>query len=227
MSPEDRARLEAIEHELAAHDRTGSICLHMQACCSIGSGEHVEWLLKFVRECEVDASLAANVAANANHRAEQAEMERNQARGLLTVETALREAFERNLGNLLARIHRDGGHYQAQHGTEKAAADADALVVEMLQAREQLGAAPKLWSCPECAFEFNEQHEDVEGGYSCPLCQLDAAVCVLKALQVTRTDWPAEATINNQPVSCLDACDDTFDADALSAFAKIAHLVKP
>ena len=32
--------------------------------------------------------------------------------------------LEAALGNLLAVIHRDGGHYQAEHGTEKAVADA-------------------------------------------------------------------------------------------------------
>lgn len=34
----------------------------------------------------------------------------------------------RHLSNLLARIHRDGGHYEAEHGTDKAVADADARV---------------------------------------------------------------------------------------------------
>lgn len=32
------------------------------------------------------------------------------------------------LGELLATIHRDGGHYQATHGTEKAVADAHAII---------------------------------------------------------------------------------------------------
>lgn len=39
------------------------------------------------------------------------------------------------LGNLLAVIHRDGGHYQDQHGLNKACADAKTLVLEE---REQL-----------------------------------------------------------------------------------------
>jgi hypothetical protein len=33
-------------------------------------------------------------------------------------------AAEQALGNLLAVIHGDGGHYQSEHGTEKAVADA-------------------------------------------------------------------------------------------------------
>lgn len=37
-----------------------------------------------------------------------------------------------HLGNLLARIHRDGGQYQAEHGTEKAVAEADRIVSEMM-----------------------------------------------------------------------------------------------
>lgn len=32
------------------------------------------------------------------------------------------------LGNLLARIHRDGGHYQQKHGTRKAIEDAEKIV---------------------------------------------------------------------------------------------------
>jgi len=36
------------------------------------------------------------------------------------------------LGNLLARIHRDGGHYVQKHGWEKATLDAEKLVISML-----------------------------------------------------------------------------------------------
>lgn len=35
------------------------------------------------------------------------------------------------IGNLLARIHRDGGHYQNDHGTLKAAEDADLIVATL------------------------------------------------------------------------------------------------
>ena len=37
----------------------------------------------------------------------------------------------RHLSNLLARIHRDGGHYEAQHGIDKAVADADDKVAQL------------------------------------------------------------------------------------------------
>lgn len=38
---------------------------------------------------------------------------------------------KRHLGNLLARIHRDGGHYEEEHGTEKAVKDADHIVAQL------------------------------------------------------------------------------------------------
>lgn len=34
-----------------------------------------------------------------------------------------------DLGNLLAVIHGDGGHYQAEHGLERACADAEKVVI--------------------------------------------------------------------------------------------------
>ena len=40
--------------------------------------------------------------------------------------------LERRLGNLLARIHRDGGHYISEHGWAKAEADADAKIVQWI-----------------------------------------------------------------------------------------------
>jgi hypothetical protein len=39
---------------------------------------------------------------------------------------------EQTLGNLLARIHRDGGHYIEEHGMDKAVTDADAKIVRWL-----------------------------------------------------------------------------------------------
>lgn len=38
------------------------------------------------------------------------------------------QAAEQGVGNLLAVIHRDGGHYQLEHGTQKACEDACVLV---------------------------------------------------------------------------------------------------
>lgn len=42
----------------------------------------------------------------------------------------------RQLADLLARIHRDGGHYQDEHGTDKAVKDADKIVAELYGALE-------------------------------------------------------------------------------------------
>lgn len=44
--------------------------------------------------------------------------------------------YEQELGNLLARIHGDGGHYIQEHGWQKAVADADAKIVEWQAAGE-------------------------------------------------------------------------------------------
>lgn len=38
------------------------------------------------------------------------------------------------LSSLLARIHRDGGHYEAEHGTAKACIDADAIIADLYAA---------------------------------------------------------------------------------------------
>lgn len=46
--------------------------------------------------------------------------------------------LEQRLGNLIARIHRDGGHYIQEHGWTKAEADADAQVVAWLAATDRI-----------------------------------------------------------------------------------------
>ena len=40
------------------------------------------------------------------------------------------EELERDLFNLVCRIHRDGGHYIAKHGEAKAIADADTVAAQ-------------------------------------------------------------------------------------------------
>lgn len=44
---------------------------------------------------------------------------------------------ERQLSSLLARIHGDGGHYEDEHGTEQAAADADVKIVKLRAALQE------------------------------------------------------------------------------------------
>lgn len=48
-----------------------------------------------------------------------------------------------HLSNLLARIHRDGGHYEAEHGTEKAVAEADKRIAELNGAQSELEECAK------------------------------------------------------------------------------------
>lgn len=50
-------------------------------------------------------------------------------------------ALSSQLGNLLAVIHRDGGHYESEYGTEKACADA---MQRICDTRARLGAADEL-----------------------------------------------------------------------------------
>jgi len=51
-----------------------------------------------------------------------------EAAAMLEALSQSREAADNRLFNLLARIHRDGGHYLGEHGIEKACADADEKV---------------------------------------------------------------------------------------------------
>jgi hypothetical protein len=48
---------------------------------------------------------------------------------------------DNHLGNLLARIHRDGGHYESEHGTDKAAEDADLIVANLYGQVDALAAS--------------------------------------------------------------------------------------
>lgn len=51
----------------------------------------------------------------------------------------------RKLGNLLAVIHRDGGHYESEHGTEKACADAELAVHVQRGIADGYHDALKIW----------------------------------------------------------------------------------
>lgn len=54
-----------------------------------------------------------------------------------------RDTARRHTSNLLARIHRDGGHYEGEHGTSKAVEDADFIISEMLVCAEAAEARVK------------------------------------------------------------------------------------
>lgn len=64
----------------------------------------------------------------------------------LASERSARQAAEQTLGNILARIHGDGGHYQVEHGVEKAAKDAHAKVVAYQAAEERVRKAERILS---------------------------------------------------------------------------------
>lgn len=46
-----------------------------------------------------------------------------------------RDEARHHLSNLLARIHRDGGHCEAEHGTVKSVVSAEQIIVDMLASR--------------------------------------------------------------------------------------------
>ncbi len=78
--------------------------------------------------------IGADGPENADDTAERAAgVIRNQADAIATMSD--------QLGNLLAVIHRDGGHYESEHGTERACADA---MQRICDTRAGLGAADEL-----------------------------------------------------------------------------------
>ena len=46
--------------------------------------------------------------------------------------------------------------------------EAPGLVRELLAENARLTKA--MWECPDCGFAFDAAHQDVGGGYSCPVC---------------------------------------------------------
>lgn len=68
------------------------------------------------------------------------------------------------LGNLLARIHRDGGHYQAEHGTEKACIDAETKFNEIRQVIAERPPCDKLRAAAQAV--TNEWEECTFSSYS-------------------------------------------------------------
>jgi hypothetical protein len=87
------------------------------------------------------------------------DFEANASKVQTALEAAGYFALRDHLGNILARIHGDGGHYQLRHGTDKAVEHADMVVsalraerdalrgeVERLKAdRDALGDAVATW----------------------------------------------------------------------------------
>ncbi len=100
------------------------------------------------------------------------------AKALRTVISAL-EAAQRQLGDLLAVIHRDGGHYQAEHGTEKAVADA----LRILPERGQLAEAGQAFKAFVHAYldSHGVAHGDPENQHQKEGCRIGARLDLLFA----------------------------------------------
>lgn len=70
---------------------------------------------------------------------------------LLERQQAALSAADQRLGNLLARIHRDGGHYVGEYGLDKACADADEIVATMYADRDEALFAARREALEEAA----------------------------------------------------------------------------
>lgn len=73
---------------------------------------------------------------------------------------------EHQLLNLLARIHRDGGHYTVEHGLAKSVEDADKVICDM---RAELDR----WARHRCAPRDAQEPKPVRncpGGCELPCC---------------------------------------------------------
>lgn len=73
--------------------------------------------------------------------------------------------LDQQAGNVLARIHRDGGHYISQHGWQKACIDAEAIVCRLQSENATLRESMRLleWSeypdtCPSCHHNEEDGH---------------------------------------------------------------------
>lgn len=70
------------------------------------------------------------------------------------------------LMNLLAVIHRDGGHYVSEHGFEKATEDAMNVIIEERNRLAQSEDSAD-WYCKDC----EQTWENIDIGYQyCPYC---------------------------------------------------------
>lgn len=65
-------------------------------------------------------------------------------------------ATEEERNNLLARIHRDGGHYVGEHGVKKACADADLIVANLHALSDEKMPSDGAERCGECGGDGTE-----------------------------------------------------------------------
>ena len=111
------------------------------------------------------------------------------------IEAAVLEAqsTDQRLLNLLCRIHRDGGHYIAEHGLDKAVEDADIRVAEQNAALDaQAKQEPVAWWC-EGYFDDEKEAQN----YCDTKAQIAESITPLFAAPVVPPDMvmvPREAT---------------------------------
>lgn len=86
----------------------------------------------------------------------------------LAAASARAEATEHMLRNILARIHRDGGHYADEHGLEKASKDADQVFCDLLQRAEaaerlnEILREDRAQALKNCAEAWAKENEDLQ-----------------------------------------------------------------
>jgi hypothetical protein len=78
-----------------------------------------------------------------------------------------RDTLSNHLGNLLAVIHRDGGHYQGEHGTDKAVADGMLIVARVIAERDVLkgelaDALRRETGAVESVAEWEREYNDMQ-----------------------------------------------------------------
>ena len=96
----------------------------------------------------------------ATHRITLREVQRETMR-VQTENDKLRE----QLGDLLALIHRDGGHHQDDVGTEQALVDAKNVLLDWRQSHDELAASQKQNVMLEIAEKFSHLLKDCDGWY--------------------------------------------------------------
>lgn len=69
----------------------------------------------------------------------------------LSLVAAERDAARRDLGAILAVIHRDGGHHTGEHGLSQSVADAHATWAVVVRERDEARAQVKAWQAEELA----------------------------------------------------------------------------
>lgn len=103
-----------------------------QALASLESGDARERIARIIHPVGFEENSMERVEVVAAYQKEAlAKADAILATGLVPGEAS------RHLSNLLAIIHRDGGHHQAKHGTEKAIADAHLKWADLISRAEQ------------------------------------------------------------------------------------------